>query len=98
MNRGAWQATVHGLARVGHDSAGAKQPQKEWVIHTPRSHFRFETAVFFIGYLMLNMLNDITPTLWWIAPGIISYENKEMVSGQSGDDWYRLCREGKVLN
>lgn len=46
---------------------------------------------------MLNILNDITPTLWWIAPGIISYENKEMVSGQSGDDWYRLCREGKAL-
>ena len=56
--------------------------QQEWVIHTPRSHFRFETAVFFIGYLMLNMLNDITPTLWWIAPGIIVYENKEMVTGQ----------------
>ena len=46
---------------------------------------------------MLNTLNEITPTLWWIAPGIISYENKEMVSGQSGDDWYRLCREGKAL-
>ena len=26
MGRGAWQATVHGVARVGHDLAN-KQPQ-----------------------------------------------------------------------
>ena len=25
MDRGAWQATVHGLARVGHDSATEQQ-------------------------------------------------------------------------
>lgn len=54
---------------------------------------------------MLNMLDDTTPSLWWIAPlqqafmkitdprqsnGIIIYVNKGMVSGQSGDDWDRL--------
>ena len=27
MNRGAWQATVHGVARVGHNLA-TKQPTK----------------------------------------------------------------------
>ena len=26
MNRGAWQATVHGVARVGHDLATKPQP------------------------------------------------------------------------
>ena len=29
MDRGAWQATVHGVARVGHDLA-TKPPPKAW--------------------------------------------------------------------
>ena len=29
MDRGAWQATVHGVARVGHDLAAKQQQQQE---------------------------------------------------------------------
>ena len=29
MDRGVWQATVHGVARVGHNLEIQQQPQKE---------------------------------------------------------------------
>ena len=32
MDRGAWQATVHGVARVGHDLATKPPPPEEMVI------------------------------------------------------------------
>ena len=31
MDRGAWQATVHGVARVGHDLATKPPPPEEMV-------------------------------------------------------------------
>ena len=31
MDRGAWRATVHGVARVGHDSATKPAPLSTWV-------------------------------------------------------------------
>ena len=30
MDRGAWQAVVHGVARVGHDLATKLQPHDQW--------------------------------------------------------------------
>ena len=46
MDRGAWQATVHGVARVGHDLA-TKPPSPRFVIAIlPRSKsFNFAAAV-----------------------------------------------------
>ena len=34
MDRGAWQATVHGVARFGHDLA-TKPPPQAWNLEAP---------------------------------------------------------------
>ena len=46
MDRGAWQATVHGVSRVGHDLA-TQPPPPRFVIAIPprRKSFNFTAAV-----------------------------------------------------
>ena len=43
MDRGAWQATVHGVARVGHDLATKPPPPHVWLspftAHLKLSHY-----------------------------------------------------------
>ena len=35
MDRGAWQATVHGIARVGHDLMTTPAPMSNWLPGNP---------------------------------------------------------------
>ena len=39
MNRGAWQATVHGVARVGHDQVTKLPPLKSGEYFTSTAYF-----------------------------------------------------------
>ena len=44
MDRGAWQATVHGVARLGHDLASKPPPDCLFLYF---AHFKIRIAVFF---------------------------------------------------
>jgi len=54
MDRGAWQATIHGVARVGHDLA-TKPPSLEM------KYYGLKLLILYIIYIM-SKHQDITKT------------------------------------
>ena len=55
MDRGAWQATVHGVARVGHDSA-PKPPPTNILPKLPVTSVRWSNFKFFLNRHLLSPL------------------------------------------
>ena len=56
MDRGAWQATIHGMARVGHDLATKLLLLLHIPISLPLPSFLGVYILVFVGYLVLIML------------------------------------------
>ena len=69
MYRGAWQATAHGVARVGHDLATkpppppSRWPLKKWFLQEPSfpSHFQWRKS---LPLLSVSNIGIIKATTW----------------------------------
>ena len=56
MDRGPWQATVHGVAKVGHDSAPKPPPPPNIFPKFPATSVRLSNFKFFLNRHLLSPL------------------------------------------
>ena len=54
MDRGTWQATVHGVTKVGHDLETETPPVLSNIVHVVATSLLLQVENFFIHFLWLS--------------------------------------------
>ena len=85
MDRGAWQATVHGVARVGHDLSTKQQQPQDWkrsvFIPISKKGNAKECSNYFT-FALISCASKVILTI--LQAKLQRYVNQELLDVQSG--------------